>query len=111
MLHHFHCYLRYKISNYLSKSKLKDDPFGWESEKNKRLPTQEELEEYCDDEEDLKTYFIDKTQRYGQCYEEHVAFGVKCPTCGSKKFNVGYGSCFTICTCAICKNLVHWHVG
>lgn len=81
----------------------------------KRIPTKDELDKYLaafdfDEVEKLK-YFIDNEQEFGQSYEKHAVFGIKCPVCGSKEFNVGYSSYLTICKCVKCKTIVHTHDG
>jgi len=100
-----------RVKRFVSRKYPKEIPWQFNNYDEKRLPTQKELEEYCDNDRDLKTYFIDKKQKYGQCYEDHTVFGVKCPICGCKKFHVGCGSFFTVCTCSRCGNIVHWHDG
>lgn len=79
----------------------------------KRLPTQDELNEYIEyiDEVERSKYFIDDKQEFGQCYENHAVFGIRCPVCGAKEFNVGYHSYLIICRCSKCGTTVHTHDG
>lgn len=53
----------------------------------------------------------DETFIIGQCYEEVAATTIACKLCGSKKFNVGQGSYYTVIKCVNCDWQLCVHEG
>lgn len=45
----------------------------------------------------------DETFHVGQCYDKIAVTTLECENCGSREFNVGQGSFFTVLRCPKCK--------
>ncbi len=65
-------------------------------EKDEQFPESEH-------EDVLREDLLDETFHIGQCYEGVAATTLRCLKCGSKEFNVGQGSFFTVLRCPNCK--------
>lgn len=89
--------LKKRIEKHVKQATIIVETANKEKEKRNK-----EFKQFVPDSDPIKLV-DDGLFHIGQCYDIWVAETVQCIKCGSKEFNVGSGTHFTVIRCPKCK--------